>query len=244
MSNLAVENDYILTVQNDTELQLPLHLVFSGYLQNNSEESLSLRKNILLPVMTKNECENVTLIAEVFKIPQTAKQEVQNSEYFTNVGSSSTAGQGDSHDQANRDESHKTSQSSYSIIHDNDMAEIKKINNLRYMCNFSCLPTHDQQEILGCNDKSSKNIHVIAVNEVKTDSGSKAGPEIEKEIKLCKKCNVFDNKCECSTLCSVCNEMRANKILCKCDRQHVKLLATKISKSISGGSEEQCEKVD
>ena len=75
-------------------------------------------------------------MAEVSKIPQTTKQEVQNSEYFTNVGSSSTAGQGDSHDPANRDESHKTSQSSYSIIQDNDMAEIEKINNLRYMCNF------------------------------------------------------------------------------------------------------------
>ena len=30
MSNLAVENDYILTLQNETELQLPSHLVFSG----------------------------------------------------------------------------------------------------------------------------------------------------------------------------------------------------------------------
>ena len=65
-------------------------------------------------------------MAEVSKIPQTATQEVQNSEYFTNVGSSSTAGQGDSHDPANRDESHKTSQSLYSIIQDNDMAEIEK----------------------------------------------------------------------------------------------------------------------
>ena len=126
MSNLAVENDYILTLKNDTELQLPSHIVFSGYLQNSGEESLSLQKNILLPVMTENECANVTLIAEVFKIPQTAKQEVQNSEYFTNVVTSSTAGQGDSHDQGNGDESHRSSQSAYNIIQDNDKDESEK----------------------------------------------------------------------------------------------------------------------
>ena len=147
-----------------------------------------------------------------------------------NAESSSNTGRGDSHDQTNRDESHKTTQNSYSIIQDNDIAEIDKINNLRYMCNFSCLPTHDQQEILGCKKQSNENIHVISVNEAKTDSGRKTGPEIKNEVKLCKKCHVFENKCECPNLCDICNEMMTQKNLCKCARQHVKSLATKISK--------------
>ena len=61
---------------------------------------------------------------------------------------------------------------------------------------------------------------------------------------MCKICNVFSNKCECSILCSVCSEMRSNKLFCKCDRQHVKLLATRIGKSLSGGSEEQSGQVN
>ena len=244
MSNLAVENDYILSLKNDTALQLPSHIVFSGYLQNNGEESLSLQKNILLPVWTENECANVTLIAEVFQIPQTSEQKVHNSECFTNVVTSSTAGPGDSHDQGNRNESHRASQSTYNIIQDTDKAEIEKLNNLKYMCNLACLPLGDQQKILGSSNDINKNVHVIAVNEIETDSGSKEGPEIEKEVNLCKICNVFSNKCECSILCSVCNEMRSNKILCKCDRQHVKLLATKIGKSMTGGLEEQNDQVN
>ena len=40
-------------------------------------------------------------------------------------------------------------------------------------------------------------------------------------------------------LCSDCHEMRSNKFPCKCDDQHVRLLATKINRSLSGGSEEQ-----
>ena len=51
-------------------------------------------------------------------------------------------------------------------------------------------------------------------------------------------------KCECPNSCDICNEMMTQKNLCKCARQHVKLLATKISKSISGGSEEQCGQLD
>ena len=56
---------------------------------------LSLQKNILLPVLAKNKCTNVTFMAEVFKIPQTAMPEVQNSEYFMNAESSSNTGRGD-----------------------------------------------------------------------------------------------------------------------------------------------------
>ena len=50
MSNLIVENDYVLTLSNNTELQLPSQLIFSDYLKNDCEESLCLQKNIILPV--------------------------------------------------------------------------------------------------------------------------------------------------------------------------------------------------
>ena len=132
-------------------------------------------------------------MAEVSKIYQTAMQEVQNSEYFMKADSSSSSGRNDSHNPTNRDMSHKSTQNSYSIIKDNDIAEIDKINNLRYICNFSCLPTNDQKEILS-SKKQSKN--VVSVHEAKTDSRSKKGPEIKNELKLCNKYHVFENKCE------------------------------------------------
>ena len=42
MSNLFVANDYVLTVCNNTELQLPSRLIFSDYLQKDSDDSLCL----------------------------------------------------------------------------------------------------------------------------------------------------------------------------------------------------------
>ena len=104
--------------------------------------------------------------------------------------------------------SHKSTQNSYSIIQDNDIAEIDKINNLRYICNFSCLPTNDQKEILSSKKQSDAKINVISVHEAKTDSRSKKGPEIKNELKLCNKCHVFENKCKCPNLCDICNETR------------------------------------
>ena len=118
MSNLFVANDYVLTLCNNTELQLPSQLIFSDYLQNDCEESLCLQKKIILPVKATKKCTNVTLVAEVSKINQTAMQEIQNSEYFMEADRSSSSGRNYSHNQTNRDMLHKSTQNSYSIIKD------------------------------------------------------------------------------------------------------------------------------
>ena len=64
MSNLFVANDYVLTLCNNTELQLPSRLIFSDYLQNDCDDSLCLQKNIILPVKATKKYTNVTLVAK------------------------------------------------------------------------------------------------------------------------------------------------------------------------------------
>ena len=54
MTNLAVEDDFILLLKNDTNLQLPSHIVFNGFLKSDGEESLLLNKTLELPVWTEN----------------------------------------------------------------------------------------------------------------------------------------------------------------------------------------------
>ena len=66
MTNLAVEDDFVLLLKNETNLQLPSHIVFNGFLKSDGEESLLLNKTSELPVWTETECNKVTLLAEVF----------------------------------------------------------------------------------------------------------------------------------------------------------------------------------
>ena len=221
MSNLAVEDDYILLLKNDTSLQLPSHIVFSGFLQNNGEESLLLPKNVILPVWTESEYAKVTLLAEVLRIPQTSEQRVHRSDCYRNVVTSSTAGSGDSHDQGTRNDSYTATPS----LQGTDKSEIENLNNLKYMCNLASLPLSDQQKVLANSNDNDKNVHVVEVNKIETDTGGKEEPEIEREVNLCKICNVFRNKCECSILCSVCSEMRSNKILCTCDHSACRVVS-------------------
>ena len=99
MTNLAVEDDFVLLLKNDSNLKLPSHIVFNGFLRSNGEKSLLLNKNLELPVWTETECNKVTLLAEVVRIPQASEQRIHGSGNNWNVVTSSLAGSNDSHDQ-------------------------------------------------------------------------------------------------------------------------------------------------
>ena len=63
------------------------------------------------------------------------------------------------------------------------------------MCNLASLPLSDQQKVLAYSSNDDKNVHVVEVNKIATDTGGKEEPEKEREVILCEICNVFKNKC-------------------------------------------------
>ena len=98
-----------------------------------------LNKNLELPVWTETECNKVTLLAEVFRIPQASEQRIHGSESNRNVVTSSIASSGDSHDQETRNDSYIKSQSTHIGLQGTDTSEIENLDNLKYMCNLGKL---------------------------------------------------------------------------------------------------------
>ena len=239
MTNLAIEDDFVLLLKNDTNLKLPSHIVFIGFLRSDGEKSLLLNKNLELSVWTETECNKVTLSAEVFRIPQASEQRIHGSENNWNVVTSS--GSSNSHDQETGSDFCTESQSTCLGLQVTDKSEIDNLDNLKYSCNLGSLPLGDQQRILNSSNDFYTNIHGVEVEDLEKYSGRPGEAEIEQDVRLCSICNVFSHKCACSMICSIFNEKRSDKISCQCDCQHVRLLATKINRSLSGGSEEQCD---
>ena len=155
----------MITVCNNTELQLPSRLIFSDYLQKDSDDSLCLQKKIILPVNATKRYTDFTLVAEISNSNQKAMQHIQNCENFMEADSNSSSDRDSSNKNANRDMAQQSTQDSYSINKDDEFAEIDKINNLRYFCNFCCLPTSDQKELLSSKKQSNANINVVSVHE-------------------------------------------------------------------------------
>ena len=240
MTNLVVEDDFVSLLNNNTNLKLPSHIVFNGFLRSDGEKSLLLNKNLELPVWTETECDKVTLLAEVVRIPQASKQRIHGSDNNWNVVTSLFTGSSDSNDQKTGSDSCTESQSTCHGLQVTDKSEIENLDNLKYSCNLGSLPLGDQQRILNSSNDFYTNVHGVEVEDLETYSGRTGEAEIDQDVRLCSICNVFKHKCACSILCSICNEKRSDKISCKCDCQHVRLLATKINRSLSGGSEEQC----
>ena len=188
MTNLAVEDDFVLLLKNETNLQLPSHIVFNGFLKSDGEESLLLNKTLELPVWTETECNKVTLLAEVFRIPQASEQRIHGSESNRNVVTCPTAGSNDSHDQETRSDSYTESQSTCNGLQSTDKSEIENLDNLKYVCNLGSLPLGDQQRILDSSNDIYTNVHGVEVEDIDTYSGRTEEAEIEKEVRLCSYC--------------------------------------------------------
>ena len=144
MTNLAVEDDFVLLLKNDSNLKLPSHIVFNGFLRSDGEKSLLLNKNLELPVWTETNCDKVTLLAEVVRIPQASEQRIHGSGNNWNVVTSSFTGSSDSHDQEAGSNSCTESQSTCHGLQGADKSEIDNLDNLKYGCNFGSLPLEDQ----------------------------------------------------------------------------------------------------
>ena len=142
-------------------------------MQKDSDDSLCLQKKIVLPVNATKRYTNLTLVAEISNSNQTAMQDIQNFENFMEADSNSSSGRNYSYNKTNRDMSQQSTQNSYSINKDDEFAEINTINNLRYICNFCCLPTSDQKELLSSKEQSIANTNIVSVHEASTDSQSK-----------------------------------------------------------------------
>ena len=84
-----------------------------------------LNKSLELPVWTETECNKVTLLAEVFRIPQTSEQRIHGSENNWNVVTSS--GSSDSHDQETGSDSCTDSQSTCHGLQVTDKSSIAVI---------------------------------------------------------------------------------------------------------------------
>ena len=69
MTGLPVENNFILSLKNDSHLQLPSNIIFEGFLLSNDENCVLLDRNLELPVCSETNCDKVTLLAKVVRIP-------------------------------------------------------------------------------------------------------------------------------------------------------------------------------
>ena len=64
MTNLPIENNFILTVNNDSHLKLPSTVVFDRFLIRNDDQYVAYNRNLELPVHTETDCDKITLVAK------------------------------------------------------------------------------------------------------------------------------------------------------------------------------------
>ena len=143
MTNLPVENDFILSLKNDSELKLPSHIIFNGFLRSNDEKFVLLNRNLELPVCSESNCDRITLMAEVVRIPQDSEQRIHESGNNWNVVTNSVTGSSDSHNKEAGSNSCTESQSTCHGLQGADKSEIDNLENLKYGCNLGSLPLED-----------------------------------------------------------------------------------------------------
>ena len=103
-------------------------------------------------------------------------QHIQNCGNLMEADSSSSSDRDSAHKNANRDMAQQSTQDSCSNNKDDEFAEINKIDNIRYICNFISLPTSDQEGLLSSKEQSIANTNIISVHEATANLQSKNGP--------------------------------------------------------------------
>ena len=217
----VVANNYSLIVCNNTELQTPSRLIFSDYLQQDSDDSLCLKKKIILPAKASKRYTNFTLVAEISDNDQKTQQQLQDNENLMESDNKSSSNQNSSNKHANQDLAQHSTQDFSGINEDDKLSEISTMDNIQYICNFSSLPNCDQEELLSNGEQSVTHKDIISVHSLAADLQSIDKPVMKNGLKICDSCHVFMSKCGCPKMCDTCNKLTTRENLCECRQEYV-----------------------
>ena len=228
MTNVPIEDKFILTINNNSQLQLPSTVIFDNFLSRSDDECVVLNRMLELPISCEVDFDKLTLIANVVRISQESTPRIHESSDLQHKEAGSagiTKVQGPCHD------SQILGKSAQDTLRD-----------VKFGCNFVSLPWTEQCRALQL--ESCTELHHTQLEDRSREISSEINQSVNPDIKTCVQCGTFINKCECLSDCEVCKQRRSETIPCKCDKQHAKLLSVKIDKSLSGEWEEPSDQMD